>query len=139
MFLECIEGLRLQSVDTVFILNGVFDAGTYYLQELILIEVCVDASRNFGHQYNQQEAEELNESKKKNSVRMSCYPRFEYTISRVRLSECEWCQMTTYRDQHALRFLQCAAASQESNDDNERGHANEYQQTDVNITFPLSK
>ena len=69
MFLECIEGFRLQSIDAVFILNGVFDAGTYYLQELILIEVCIDAGRNLGHQYNQQEAEELNESRKKTSFK----------------------------------------------------------------------
>lgn len=63
MFLECIEGLRLKIVDAVIILNGLFDVGTYYLQELILIEVCIHAGRNLSHQYNQQEAEELNRNK----------------------------------------------------------------------------
>lgn len=60
MFLECIERLRLKIVDAVIIFNGFFDVSTYYLQELILIEVCINAGRNLSHQYNQQEAEELN-------------------------------------------------------------------------------
>lgn len=60
MFMECIEGLRLKLIDAIFLLNGVFDAVFNYLHELVFVEVCIYAGRNLSHQYNQQEAEELN-------------------------------------------------------------------------------
>lgn len=45
----------------------------------------------------------------------------------------------TYRDQHALWFFQCTAASQESDDNDKCGNANKYQQPDIQIIFPLGK
>lgn len=59
MFMEYIKSLRMKFVCAVFALNGMLNAATYQLQELILIEVSKDTGCNFSHQHNQQKAEEL--------------------------------------------------------------------------------
>lgn len=59
IFLECIENFCRKFSAAILILNRMLHIGAYYLHELILVQVSINAGCDFGHQNNQQETEEL--------------------------------------------------------------------------------